>query len=60
MCIRDRLILIDPKKIEFSDYNGIPHLLVPVVTEPKKAAGTLNVAVREMENRFSLFADGCV
>ena len=52
-----KLILIDPKKIEFSDYNGIPHLLVPVVTEPKKAAGTLNVAVREMENRFSLFAD---
>ena len=52
-----KLILIDPKKIEFSDYNGIPHLLVPVVTEPKKAAGTLNVAVNEMEKRFSLFAE---
>ena len=51
-----KLILIDPKKIEFSDYNGIPHLLVPVVTEPKKAAGTLNWAVNEMEKRFSLFA----
>ena len=41
-----KLILIDPKKIELSDYNGIPHLLVPVVTEPKKAAGTLNVGRR--------------
>ena len=48
-----KLILIDPKKVEFADYNGIPHLLVPVVTEPKKAAGTLNWAVMEMERRFS-------
>jgi len=48
-----KLILIDPKKVEFSDYNGIPHLLVPVVTEPKKAAGSLSWAVLEMERRFS-------
>lgn len=48
-----KLILIDPKKVEFTDYNGIPHLLVPVVTEPKKAAGSLNWAVLEMERRFS-------
>lgn len=48
-----KLILIDPKKVEFTDYNGIPHLLVPVVTEPKKAAGTLSWAVMEMERRFS-------
>lgn len=48
-----KMILIDPKKVEFTDYNGIPHLLVPVVTEPKKAAGTLSWAVMEMERRFS-------
>lgn len=48
-----KLILIDPKKVEFADYNGIPHLLVPVVTEPKKAAGSLSWAVMEMERRFS-------
>lgn len=48
-----KLILIDPKKVEFADYNGIPHLLVPVVTEPKKAAGSLSWAVLEMERRFS-------
>lgn len=52
-----RLIMIDPKKVEFSDYNGIPHLLVPVVTEPKKAAGTLNWAVLEMEKRFSIIQE---
>ena len=40
-----RLILIDPKKVEFSMYNGIPHLLIPVVTDPRKAAGALNWAV---------------
>ncbi len=52
-----KLILIDPKKVEFADYNGIPHLLVPVVTEPKKAAGTLSWAVLEMERRFSEIQD---
>ncbi len=49
-----KLILIDPKKVEFSVYNGLPHLLVPVVSDPKKAAGSLNWAVNEMERRFSL------
>lgn len=52
-----KLILIDPKKLELSDYNGLPHLLVPVVTEPKKAAGTLNWAVMEMEKRFERIQD---
>jgi len=47
-----RLILIDPKRVELSNYNGIPHLLVPVVCEPKKSLGTLQWAVTEMENRF--------
>jgi len=49
-----RLILIDPKKVELSIYNGIPHLIVPVVSEPKKAAGSLSWAVNEMERRFGL------
>lgn len=49
-----KLILIDPKKVEFSIYNGLPHLLVPVVSDPKKAAGSLNWAVNEMERRFGL------
>lgn len=49
-----KLILIDPKKVEFAMYDRIPHLLVPVVTEPKKAAGTLAWAVNEMEHRFNL------
>ncbi len=49
-----KLMLIDPKKVEFGVYNGIPHLLVPVVTDPKKAAGTLQWAVNEMERRFEL------
>lgn len=52
-----RFILIDPKMVEFNVYNGIPHLLVPVVTDPKKAAGALGWAVTEMENRYSLFAE---
>ncbi len=52
-----KMIMIDPKKVEFADYNGIPHLLVPVVTEPKKAAGTLSWAVMEMERRFSEIQD---
>lgn len=52
-----RLLLIDPKVVELSIYNGIPHLLSPVVTEPKKAAGALRWAVAEMERRYRLFAD---
>ena len=51
-----KMILIDPKMVELSCYNGIPHLLIPVVTDPKKAAGALNWAVQEMVNRYSLFA----
>ncbi|MDD3303527.1 MAG: DNA translocase FtsK 4TM domain-containing protein [Clostridia bacterium] len=51
-----KMILIDPKMVELSGYNGIPHLLIPVVTDPKKAAGALNWAVQEMVNRYSLFA----
>jgi len=49
-----KLILVDPKKVELSIYNGIPHLLVPVVSDPKKAAGSLSWAVGEMERRFGL------
>ncbi|MGI6020150.1 MAG: DNA translocase FtsK [Lachnospiraceae bacterium] len=51
-----RMIMIDPKVIELSIYNGIPHLLLPVVTDPKKAAGALNWAVREMTDRYQKFA----
>lgn len=51
-----KLLLIDPKVVELSIYNGIPHLLIPVVTEPKKAAAALNWAVDEMERRYKLFA----
>ena len=51
-----KMILIDPKMVELSGYNGIPHLLIPVVTDPKKAAGALNWAVQEMVKRYSLFA----
>jgi len=51
-----RMIMIDPKVVELSTYNGIPHLLIPVVTDPKKAAGALNWAVQEMEDRYKLFA----
>lgn len=51
-----KFILIDPKMVELSGYNGIPHLLIPVVTDPKKAAGALNWAVQEMVNRYNLFA----
>lgn len=52
-----KLIMIDPKVVELSVYNGIPHLLIPVVTDPKKAAGALNWAVAEMTRRYKLFAD---
>lgn len=52
-----RLIVIDPKVVEFQVYDGIPHLLIPVVTDPKKAAGALNWAVGEMNNRYNLFAE---
>ncbi len=55
-----RLIMIDPKVVELSVYNGIPHLMIPVVTDPKKAAGALNWAVAEMERRYRLFADNQV
>ncbi len=51
-----KLLMIDPKVVELSVYNGIPHLLIPVVTDPKKAAGSLAWAVQEMENRYQLFA----
>ena len=52
-----KLIMIDPKVVELSVYNGIPHLLIPVVSDPKKAAGALNWAVAEMTHRYKLFAD---
>lgn len=52
-----RFIMVDPKMVELAPYNGIPHLLIPVVTDPKKAAGALNWAVGEMERRYKLFAD---
>ena len=55
-----RLIMIDPKMVELGNYNGIPHLLIPVVTDPKKAAGALNWAVGEMERRYKVFADNQV
>ena len=52
-----KLILIDPKTVEFSDYKDIPHLLVPVINDPKNAAGTLNWACTEMENRYRLIQE---
>ena len=55
-----KLLMIDPKVVELGIYNGIPHLLIPVVTEPKKAAGALNWAVQEMVNRYKLFAEKAV
>lgn len=51
-----KLIMVDPKVVELAVYNGIPHLLVPVVTDPRKAAGTLGWAVSEMEKRYKMFA----
>jgi len=55
-----KLLMIDPKVVELSVYNGIPHLLVPVVTNPKKAANTLQWAVNEMTRRYALFAEQSV
>lgn len=55
-----RLIMVDPKKVEFMMYNGIPHLLIPVVTDPKKAAGALAWAVNEMLNRYKMFSENNV
>ena len=52
-----KLLMIDPKVVELGIYNGIPHLIVPVITEPRKAAGALGWAVNEMENRYKMFAD---
>ena len=51
-----KLVMVDPKVVELSVYNGIPHLLIPVVTDPRKAAGALAWAVQEMENRYATFA----
>lgn len=55
-----KLILVDPKVVELSIYNGIPHLLIPVVTDPRKAANALNWAVSEMTNRYKVFAGNSV
>ena len=55
-----KLVLVDPKKVELSNYNGIPHLLCPVVTDPKKANVVLQKIVAEMENRYQMFADNNV
>ena len=51
-----KMLMVDPKMVELSTYNGIPHLMAPVITDPKKAAGFLKGAVKEMENRYELFA----
>ena len=51
-----KMLLIDPKVVELSDYNGVPHLIMPVITEPRKASGALGSAVAEMEKRYQLFA----
>lgn len=55
-----KLLLIDPKVVELANYNGIPHLLIPVVTDPKKAANALNWAVVEMNKRYKMFAENGV
>ena len=55
-----KLVLVDPKVVELGNYNGIPHLLIPVVTDPRRAAGALNWAVQEMVKRYRTFADNNV
>ena len=55
-----KLVMVDPKQVELVGYNGIPHLLIPVVTDPKKATGALGWAVKEMTERYSLFAQNNV
>lgn len=55
-----KFILVDPKMVELSNYNGIPHLMVPVVTDAKKAASVLNWSVQEMEKRYAKFAESNV
>ena len=55
-----KLVLVDPKKVELSNYNGVPHLLLPVVSDPKKASATLQRIVIEMEDRYRAFADAQV
>lgn len=55
-----KLLLIDPKVVELNVYNGIPHLLIPVVTDPKKSSGALNWAVNEMTRRYNVFAESAV
>ena len=55
-----KLLMIDPKQVEFTIYNGIPHLLVPVVSDPRKAAGALGWAVTEMLQRYKMFSENSV
>jgi len=55
-----KLLMIDPKMVELNNYNGIPHLILPVVTDPKKASIALNWAVQEMTNRYNIFAENSV